>query len=79
MKVKWRNNSKFVLGSYGSCAMHSIIFQISSILDCFSTIRHITFEDVQAVDDKVILHTSRQCCKHFNKREITYRENEVEL
>ena len=21
MKVKWRNNSKFVLGSYGSCAV----------------------------------------------------------
>ena len=28
MKVKWgKNNSKFVLGSYGSIAMHSIIFQ----------------------------------------------------
>ena len=27
MKVKWGNNSKFVLGSYGSCVMHSIIFQ----------------------------------------------------
>ena len=79
MKLKWRNNSKFVLGSYGSCAMHSIIFQQSCILDCFSTIMHIRFEDVQAVDDKVIFQTSRKCCKNFNQREITYRQDEVEL
>ena len=70
MKVKQRNNSKFVLGSYGSCAMHSIISQQSCILDCFSTIMHIRFEDVQAVDDKVIIQTSRKCCKNFNQREI---------
>ena len=79
MKVKWRNNSKFVQGSYGSCAMHSIIFQQSCILDCFSTIMHIRFEDVQTVDDKVIFQTSRKRCKNFNQREITYRQDEVEL
>ena len=79
MKVKWRNNSKFVLGSYGSCAMHSIIFQQVCILDCFSTIIHIRFEDVQAVDDKVIFQTSRKCCKKINQGEITYRQDEVEL
>ena len=79
MKVKWRNNSKFVLGSNGSCAIHSIIFQQSCILDRFSTIMHIKFEDVQAVGDKVIFQTSRKCGKIFNQREKTYREDEVEL
>ena len=79
MKVKWRNNSKFELGNYGSCAMHSKIFQQSCILDCFSTIMHIRFEDVQAVDDKVIFQTNRKCCKNFNQMEITYRQDEVEL
>ena len=63
MKVKWRNNSKFVLGSYGSCAMHSIIFQKSCILDCFSTIMDIRFEDIQAEDDKVIFQTTRNAVK----------------
>ena len=33
---------------------------------------HIRFEDVQAVDDKVIFQTSKKCC---NKRD----EDEVEL
>ena len=40
---------------------------------------HIKFEDVQAVDDEVILQTSRKCCKNFNQSEITYRQDEVEL
>ena len=40
---------------------------------------HIRFEDVQAIDDKVIFQTSRKCCKNFNQREITYRQDEVEL
>ena len=40
---------------------------------------HIRFKDVQAVDDKVIFPTSRKCCKNFNQREITYRQDEVEL
>ena len=79
MKVKWRNNSKLVLGSYGSCAMHSIIFQQACILHCFSTIMHIRFEDIQAVDDKVIFQTSRKYCENFNQREITYSKDEVEL
>ena len=39
----------------------------------------IKFEDVQAVDDKVIFQTSRKCCKNFNRREITHRQYEVEL
>ena len=34
---------------------------------------------VQAVDDKVIFKTSRQCCKTFNQKEITHRQDEVEL
>ena len=40
---------------------------------------HIKSEDVQAVDDKVILQTSRNCCKNFNQREITHRQYEVQL
>ena len=67
MKVKWGNNSKFVLGSYGSCAMHSIIFQQSCI------------SNVQAVDDKVSFQTSRKCYENFNQREITQRQYEVQL
>ena len=50
VKVKWGNNSKFVLGRYGSCAVHSIIF-------------HIKFEDVQAIDDKVIFQTAENAVK----------------
>ena len=62
MKVKWGNNSKFVLGTYG--VMHSMIFL---------ALMHIKFEDVKAVDDKVIFQTRRKCCKNFNQREITHR------
>ena len=40
---------------------------------------HIKFEDVQAVDDKVIFQTIRKCCKNFNQREITHRQHAVEL
>ena len=40
---------------------------------------HMKFEDVQAVDDKVIFQTSRKCCKNFNQREITHRHHEVQL
>ena len=40
---------------------------------------HIKFEDVQAVDDKVIFQTSRKCCKNFNQREITHGQYKVEL
>ena len=40
---------------------------------------HIKFEDVQAVDDKVIFRTSRKCCKNFNQREITHRHYDVQL
>ena len=40
---------------------------------------HIRFEDVQAVDDKDIFQTSRKCCKNFNQREKTNRQDEVEL
>ena len=40
---------------------------------------HIEFEDVQAVDDKVIFQTSRKCCKNFNQTEITHRQYEIEL
>ena len=40
---------------------------------------HIKFEHVQAVDDKVIVQTSRKCCKNFNQREITHRHYEVQL
>ena len=36
---------------------------------------HIKFEDVQAVDDKVIFKTSRK----FNQKEITHRHYEVQL
>ena len=39
----------------------------------------IKFENVQAVDDKVIFQTSRKCCKNFNQREITHRHHEVQL
>ena len=39
---------------------------------------HIKFEDVQAVDDKVIFQTSKKCCKNFNQREITHRHYEVQ-
>ena len=38
---------------------------------------HIKFEDVQAVDNKVIFQTSRKCCKKFNQREITHRQVEL--
>ena len=40
---------------------------------------HIRFEDFQVVDDKVIFQTNRKYCKNFNQREITYRQDEVEL
>ena len=40
---------------------------------------HIKFEDVQAVDDKVIFQTSRECCKNFNQMKITHRHYEVQL
>ena len=40
---------------------------------------HIKFEDVQAIDDKVIFQTSRKCCKNDNQKEITYRQYKVEL
>ena len=43
----------------------------------FFTIMHIEFEDVKAIDDKVIFKTSRKCCKTYNKREITHRQYEV--
>ena len=36
-------------------------------------------EDVQAVDDKVIFQTSRKRCKNFHQREITHRQDDVEL
>ena len=39
----------------------------------------IKFEHVQVVGDKVILQTSRKCCKNFNQREITHRHYEVQL
>ena len=39
---------------------------------------HIRFEDVQAIDDKVIFQTSRKCSKK-NQREITHRHYEVQL
>ena len=67
MKVKLGNNSKLVLGSCGSCAMNSN----------FSTIMRIKFEDVQAVDDKVIFQTSRKCRKNLNQRKITHRQYEL--
>ena len=40
---------------------------------------HIKFEDVKAVDDKVIFQTNRKCFKNFNQREITHRHYEVQL
>ena len=40
---------------------------------------HIKFEDVQAIDDKLIFQTSRKCSKNFNQREISHRHHEVEL
>ena len=40
---------------------------------------HIRFEDVQAVDDKDVFQTSRKFCKNFNQREITHKQDEVEL
>ena len=40
---------------------------------------NIKFEDVQAVDDKIIFDTSRKCCINFNQREITHRHYEVHL
>ena len=45
----------------------------------FSTIMHMKFKDVQAVDDKVIFQTSRNCYKSFNQREFTSRQYEVEV
>ena len=63
MKVKWGKTQKFVLGSYGSCAMHSIIVHQS----CISK-----YEVVQAADNKGKFHTGRKCCKNFNQREITH-------
>ena len=70
MKVKWGKTQKFVLGSYGSCAMHSIIVQQS----CISK-----YEVVQAADNKGKFQTGRKCCKNFNQREITHRQYEVEF
>ena len=40
---------------------------------------HFRFEDVQAVDDKVIFQTCRKCCENFNQRKKTYRQDEAEL
>ena len=40
---------------------------------------HIKFEDVQAVENKVIFQTSRNCCKNFNQREVTHRQYEIQL
>ena len=40
---------------------------------------HIRFEDVQAVDDKDVFQTSRKCCKNFDQREITRKQDEVDL
>ena len=40
---------------------------------------HIKFEDVQAVDDKVLFKASRKCCENFSQMEITQRQYEVEL
>ena len=44
-----------------------------------STIMHIKFEHVQAVDDKFIFQTSRKCCIDFNQGEMTHRHYEVQL
>ena len=40
---------------------------------------HIKFQNVQAVDDKVIFQTSGKCCNYFNQRKITHRHHEVQL
>ena len=69
MKVKWGKNLKFVLGSWF----------LSNAFHTFLTIMHIKFEDVQAVDDKVIFQTCRKCCKSFNQRKITHGQYKVEL
>ena len=69
MKVK-RGNLKI-------CARK--LWFLCNALRNFSTTMHIKFEDVQAVDDKVIFKTSRKCCKNFNRREITHRQYELEL
>ena len=53
-------------------------FLCNALHNC-STIIHIKFEHVQAIDDKVIFQTSRKCCINFNKREITHRHYEVQL
>ena len=45
----------------------------------FLTIMPIEFQDVQAVDEKVVVQTSRKCCKNFNQREMTHKQGEVEL
>ena len=45
----------------------------------FSTIMLIKYEDVQALDDKVIFYTSSKCCKKFNKRQIPHRQYEIKL
>ena len=52
---------------------------LCNALHNISTIMHIKFQDVQAVDDKVIFQTSGKCCKNFNQREITHRHYEVRL
>ena len=66
IKIKWGNNSKFE-------------WLLSNALHNFSTIMHIKFEDVQAVDDKVTFQKSRKCCKNFNQKEITHRQYEVRV
>ena len=71
MKVKWvKNNSKI-------CARK--LWFLCNALNNISTIMHIKFEHVQAVNDKDIFQTSRKCCKNFNQREITQRHYEVQL
>ena len=64
-----KNNSKFVVGRYGSCAMHSMVFQQS----CISNLKMLRLQMT------VILQTSRKCCKNFNQRKMTHRHNAVQL
>ena len=70
MKIKWGNNSKI-------CTRE--LWFLCNVLNKFSTFMHIKFEDVQAVDDKVICQTSRKYCKDFNVMEITHRQYDVAL
>ena len=51
---------------------------LCTALHNFSTIMHIKFEDVQAIDGKVIFQTSRKCCKNFNQKEITHKHYAVQ-